>query len=120
MSNVAVAGTFRTGEPFLRALLEDIGAGKLQIPDFQDGHPCQLRTAGPLPHLSSRVSRVLTYCGVVRASRSPATTHRRVRTTSKPAPAARMISRRVTSGRLPRRDRRGRAGWWRLPARPRS
>lgn len=35
MSNVAVAGTFRTGEPFLRALLEDIGAGKLQIPDFQ-------------------------------------------------------------------------------------
>lgn len=35
MPNAAVAGTFRTGEPFLRALLEDVGSGKVQIPDFQ-------------------------------------------------------------------------------------
>jgi len=35
MTNTAVAGTFRTGEPFLYALLENIGTGKVQIPDFQ-------------------------------------------------------------------------------------
>lgn len=35
MLNPAVAGTFRTGEPFLHALLGDIGLGKVQIPDFQ-------------------------------------------------------------------------------------
>lgn len=35
MLGTAVAGTFRTGEPFLHGLLEDINIGKVQIPDFQ-------------------------------------------------------------------------------------
>jgi uncharacterized protein with ParB-like and HNH nuclease domain len=35
MLSAAVAGTFRTSEPFLHSLLEDIQLGKVQIPDFQ-------------------------------------------------------------------------------------
>src|SRR5271155_2181933 len=35
MTSLIVGGTFRTGEPFLHGLLEDIDSGKLQVPDFQ-------------------------------------------------------------------------------------
>jgi hypothetical protein len=35
MTSLTIGGTFRTGEPFLHGLLEDINSGKLQVPDFQ-------------------------------------------------------------------------------------
>ena len=64
----AISSTFRSGEPALQGLLEDIHLGKIQLPDFQrpwvwdDDH---IRDLTQLPHLADRNVHISRGCAGV-------------------------------------------------------